>query len=211
MAITNYTELQAALRNWSAKGASLDAVLPDFIALAEVAIFTKFRARALTKALSVAYAPAATSITLPADFISARTLQDSAASGRSGQVEIVSAERLTELRLSPASADRTKTQLYVTARDATFVFPPAASGTISGLYLAKEPALSGATPTNYILANFPDIYLFGALFELADYQKDNDAAIKHKARFDEALTRANEQAAYLNQDQVFRAPRMTVV
>ena len=51
-------------------------------------------------------------------------------------------------------------------------------------------ALSDAQPTNGVLADYPDLYLFGALVEAAPYLRDADMLALFAARFDAALTEA---------------------
>lgn len=210
MALATYSDLKAAIAAWPAEGTSLDSVIPDFIRLAEVNILNSFRARALVSTLSLTYAAAATSVQLPADLISIKAAYDYA-SGRSGRVEFVSAERYVDLQINAIQMDGTKTYLYADNRNLVFVSSPTVGGEIRGLYLAKEPALSDSNTTNYILTNYPDIYLFGSLIELAIYQKDGDAAAGYRERFNAAMLGANEQSPARNSGQVYRSPGMTVV
>lgn len=208
MAITTYTELQAAVKAW-ANRTDLDAVIPDFIRLAEVRIWASFRAKALTQDLSLPYAISASGVTLPSDCISVVTLKDTVGT-RTGEVEVVSYDRYAELQLQPYIADQSKTYAVVTGREVLFLSAATDAGTISGKYLAKEPSLSGSVATNYILTNYPDLYLFGSLLELCDYLKDDEGAIKYNLRFDKALEQANTQHAYIG-ERTYRSPRMTVV
>lgn len=207
MALTNYTQLQASVKAWSNR-TDIDALIPDFIALAEVRIYAKFRAKLLTSDLSLPYLAAATSVSFPANFISAQSLYDTA-SGKTGRVEVVSADRFTELQVDPQLLNTSMTQVLVTGRELIFVTPPTQSGTIKGRYMTKEPALSVAS-TNYILTNYPSLYLFSSMMEVADYLKDDGMLAKYQGRFDAALEEANTQTPYVG-ERAYRSPRMTVV
>lgn len=208
MAITTYTELQAAVKAWGAKS-SLDTLIPDFIALAEVRIWSELRAKALVSDVSLAYSIGATSVTLPDDLISVIVLKDTVGT-RTGEIEVVSHDRMAEIQLKPYIVDQTKTYVTVTGRQVLFTGATTSAGTISGKYLAKEPALSGSVATNYVLTNYPNLYLFGALLELADYTKDDASATKYELRFKAAMEQANMQSAYIG-ERAYRSPRMTVV
>ena len=207
MALTTFSELRAAVLDWSNKP-SLTAIVPDFITLAERRIWAQLRSKALVKSLSIAYSIAATSVTTPADMISILSLVDTSG-GRSGVVTIVNQGRFAELQADTALQNAGVTQMLSTGRSLLFVAAPTVAGTISGKYLAREPALSASVASNAVLEAYPDLYLFGTLMELADYMKDDLGLGKYKARFELAMQDANEQADYVGQRYI--APRMTVV
>jgi hypothetical protein len=208
MAITTYAELLAAVTSWTNR-IDLAARIPEFIALAETRIYEKFRAKSLTKALSLPYLAAATGVTLPSDLISVVSLRDTA-TGRTGAVDVISYDRYVELQNFAVLLDRTSTSVVVTGRELLFVVAPTSAGNIVGRYLAKEPALSGTNATNEILTQYPNLYLFATLLEAYDYLRDDISAVKYQARFDEAMNAANEQHAYIG-ERAYRSPKMTVV
>ena len=51
-------------------------------------------------------------------------------------------------------------------------------------------ALSDSAPTNYILEQYPDVYLFGALVEAAQYTLDAQLSAMCEARFQAAVADA---------------------
>jgi hypothetical protein len=209
MAVTTYAELQTAVVSWTNR-TNLTARIPEFIALAEVRIWAKLRAKSLTKDLAVTYIAGDTEKALPTDLISVVSLRDTAG-GRSGLVEVVSYDRYQEAQTnSSILVDTTRTYVVVTGRQLLFVNAPTVSGSIVGRYLAKEPALSGSVATNEILTQYPDLYLFASLIEAYDYLHDDSNLAKYVARFGEAMDAANQQHAYIG-ERAYRSPRMTVV
>jgi hypothetical protein len=52
-------------------------------------------------------------------------------------------------------------------------------------YFQKIPALSSQSPSNWLLAAAPDLYLFGALAEAHGFVKDAESLALWKARRDE--------------------------
>lgn len=61
-----------------------------------------------------------------------------------------------------------------------------------------RPRLSEAAPTNAVLAEHPDLYLFGALAEAAPFLRDGEMLAVFAARLDAALTEARMREARLN-------------
>ena len=207
--ISSYSQLQTAILEWIVRNdATTTARVKDFISLAEVRIWEKFRAKALTKAYTATYAPADVAVSLPDDLIELQSIRDTA-SGRTGTVEIVGHERYTSLINAPALRDTTKTHVMVTGRQIVFVASPAEAGSFVGRYLAKEPALSDSVASNAVLTHYPDLYLYGSLIEAFDFMRDDAGVAKYTARFNDAMARANEQAPH--SVRVFTAPAMTVV
>lgn len=208
MALTTYTELQAAIVAW-ANRTDLTALIPDFISLAEVRIWTSLRGKALVKDFSLPYLAAASSVDLPSDMISVLSLVDTSGA-RAGLITVLGNDRFAELQANPVMIDTTTTQMLNTGRTLYFVSVPSAAGTITGKYLAREPALSGSVATNYVLTNYPDLYLFGALLEVSDYLKDDAQILKYKTRFEMSMADANSQSGYMGQ-RPYISPSMTVV
>lgn len=54
-------------------------------------------------------------------------------------------------------------------------------------YIARAPALSAANPSNWILTDYPDTYLYGALVQSAPYLKDDARTATWGALFTAAL------------------------
>jgi hypothetical protein len=66
---------------------------------------------------------------------------------------------------------------------------PAADRNYTGemTYIARVPALSVANPSNWILTDYPDAYLYGALVQSAPYLKDDARTTTWGALFTAAL------------------------
>ena len=66
---------------------------------------------------------------------------------------------------------------------------PAADQDYTGelTYVARLPALSAANPANWILLDYPDAYLYGALVQSAPYLRDDGRAATWGALFTGAL------------------------
>lgn len=62
-------------------------------------------------------------------------------------------------------------------------------------YRAAIPNLTAAAPVNWLLTLAPDLYLWGALVEAADYAEDDASLQKYLARYDKALRGINRVSA----------------
>lgn len=68
---------------------------------------------------------------------------------------------------------------------------PDAVYSVSCTYEAKPLALTAEEPTNALLTEWPDVYLFGALIEAADWAGDDASLIKWQAKFKAAIDGIN--------------------
>lgn len=72
-----------------------------------------------------------------------------------------------------------------------FYPPPAANNTLELWYYATIPALDDYLINNWLIARFPDIYLYGALSEAAPYLNNDDRLQTWATRFGSAFASAN--------------------
>jgi hypothetical protein len=172
MAISTYAELQAAIAAWLNR-ADLGAVIPDFIALAESRHNRDLRTARMETMVDLTASAGEARVALPADFLEARGLvlrtdpvaeldyltpsallaaYPQSATGRPGSHTIIG----TDLHLGPVPDD---------------------DYTLTLTYYQRIPALSAASPTNWLLTTAPDTYLYAALLEAAPFLMD-DARIQ---------------------------------
>lgn len=67
---------------------------------------------------------------------------------------------------------------------------PNVSGDLRADYYASIPALVGMTSSNWLLARYPDVYLYAVAFEAAKYTHDAEMAMATKGLMDEAVSSA---------------------
>ncbi|WP_374576114.1 hypothetical protein [Phenylobacterium sp.] len=179
MTLSTYTDLKSAVADWLDR-ADLTARIPDFIALAEAQMNRSLRLRRMI-ARSTASLDAEFT-TVPSDFLEviALTLDD-------GQV-LTPAPPQVLAALKAAASATARPRRYAVVGEAFHLHPPpdAAYG-VTLTYYAKIPALSASTTTNWVLAEAPDAYLFGALLQAAPYLRDTDAIAIWSAGYDAAL------------------------
>lgn len=187
MSISTYSELQTAVANWL-KRSDLTANIPDFIRLAEVRIKSLLDLKDLEVTADLTVTQNSDTVALPADFKSpvALWLDD-----------INPREKLTQAL--PQTLPYTTTPcrpLYwaIDAGNVRFQAPALLTYPLKFRYL-QTFELSNTNPTNDLLANYPDAYLFGALYEAGDYTHDDQNTVKWDAKFRDAIARALNQEA----------------
>lgn len=179
--MNTYSTLKVSIASWLAQSniASGDAIVDDFIDMAEAEVNRRLRVRFMESALSLTATSA--TVALPADYMGFRA------------VHIDGSERYTLEYRTPEqlnSIDNGSRQpQYYTVRGDNMVFPadPSSTITVAGTYYAKPTALSGSNETNWITNNYPQVYLFAALKNAAIYSSDDAAISKYSALLDKAL------------------------
>lgn len=168
MSLATYTDLKTSIAGWLAR-ADLDAIIPDFIALAEARINRDLH---VSQQDATATGTVATNaITLPTDCRAIRALHVSLGGAY--------------LELHPQPPEAAKGKDLGTLPRGYVVIGSTIYLTGTGLdtaayrlyYTAKVPALSDAAPTNWLLTAEPGAYLYGALVEAAPYIYDDQRAV----------------------------------
>lgn len=179
MPIGTYSELQTAISGWLHRS-DLATKAPDFIALAESRLNRLLRLRTMESNEAMTASAGSRSVALPAGFIDPLALWLELASGRS------------ELRFYHPSVLPVTTSTGVptcwTVDGANLAFErPVDQAYSLTLRMLKAFSLSDAQPTNWLLTNHPDLYLYGALIESAPYIRDDARIALWQERFDRAF------------------------
>mgnify|MGYP001369243551 CR=1 FL=1 len=168
MAITTYAELKSSIASWLNRegDTSLVAVIPDFIALAEAQIARDVRhwrqEKRVTTSVNEQYE------NLPLDWL--EMIQIQLTSG--GRLQVISADELQNRKESSLSAR--KPRYYRLTSDQIEFYPaPDSSYEVAMQYYARVPALTDTDTYNWVLTEYPDIYLYGALIHAAPYLIDD--------------------------------------
>ncbi len=176
MTIQTYSDLQAAIANWIAR-ADLSVNIPDFIALFEAVANRRLRLRQQESAASLT--PSSGVAALPADYLAWRRVTWMGQFPR--ELEYVHPSYLHALYPTlPADIPR-----LFTIEGSNLTVAPTDSTALTFDYFQKIPALSSTSPSNWLLASAPDLYLFGSLAEAHGFVKDTDSLALWKSRRDE--------------------------
>ena len=187
MAITTYAELKAAAASWLVR-TDLTERIPEFVALAEARLNRVLRARlAETEAELTATAGSRTAA-LPPGFTEPLRLWLAKDDERI-ELPFVAASLLG------ASARPGEPGAW-TVDGANLAFDrPCDAAYALTLRMLKAFSLSDAAPTNALLTEGPDVYLFATLCEAAPFLRDAELAAAYEARLDRAIAELNAKDA----------------
>lgn len=183
MTISTYAELQGAVADWLER-ADLTNRITDFIALAETQFRRNRRMRVSrlmtrnTRTISAGYT------SQPTRFID---VVSSVLSDGSSQWRLDPAPQ-TVLDGMSTIVGTGKPRFWAVVGDQIRYFPaPDTSYTESLTYYQAPESLSDSVTSNWVLAEFPDLYLFGALKEAGPFLKDADLLTMFEAKYASAL------------------------
>lgn len=167
MAISNYTELRAAVAAWTHR-TDLTSVIPDFIALAEDEFNQRLRLAGQEAFDELTCTARLTD--LPSDFLELRSAEYQG-------LPLTLIAYGTPEYLTIAQDGSTGTPRAYSLRGTQIeLFPAPSSVTLNITYWAKVPALSDSNGTNFLLTLHPSLYLTAAKKWAAIYMRDAELA-----------------------------------
>ena len=192
MAITTYTELKAAIVDWSARS-SLSDKADEFIDLTESMFRRPYShptqqriggLRANKTRTTGTLTSGTNSLALPSDFLELDRLTLTA---DNLTLEWVPVERLAQITLSGTGQPR-----YFTVEDAIYFDRTPDSDYAYGLsYWPQPTALSDSNTTNWVLTNYPDVYLAGCMYWASRYKQDLEMATTWAQQYKDAVSLAS--------------------
>ena len=183
MSIATYAELKTAVADFM-NVAEADASIDTFIKLTESQFERELRVREQEK--SASYLINDTDLSLPADFLEIKSIT---LDGTGRRLDFVSQDSLMNHQSLTASP-----KLFTVFGEFIKVWPQPASGSdvaATLLYYARLDPLSASAPTNSILTNYPDLYMYGCLTNAAGYLKDDASLGIYAPLYERAVRAAN--------------------
>lgn len=166
MALDTYANLQTSIATWADRNdAAFIAAIPDFISMFEVNANAELPLRTRFNLATATLATVAntSTVTLPTDFLEAKALINTSTSNPIDVLSYYPAAQLyTAFPTAITVPDRPKGFTYV-GSTLELAPTPDAIYNLKLYYYQKVTALSALAPSNWLLANFPNLYLFGAL------------------------------------------------
>lgn len=176
MALDNYTNLQTAIitHAWRTGSSTFAPLVPDLIRLTEDRLNSELRVGQMETSATLALTNGAAA--LPANFLEVRTAS-------AGDYSL----SLAPLDYAKDRLPGSGTPIYYTLSGSQITTFPSGTGNLSLLYYAKIPNLGPGTATNWLLTDYPGVYLYGALSEAASYMMDDNRIPVWESRFADAL------------------------
>ncbi|NIT13986.1 MAG: hypothetical protein GTN99_07035 [Candidatus Dadabacteria bacterium] len=200
MTISSYSELKTGLQNWSARtDSAITSRHDEFIDMCENSLFygmedpfTGDKIRPLRNSnmqTTTDLTVNAQEVAKPSDYLSAIRLYIDGTPQR--DLEYLAPDQFW----SRAGAVTTSKPYYYTIEGDNFVFGPSPDSSYTGklLYYAKFSQLSDSNTTNWLITNYPNVYLFGSLLHLYIYLRDDNEAKKALSLYKSFLNGLNEQ------------------
>ena len=188
MAISNYSELNTAVANWLDRDDLTDRI-PEFIALAEARFNRLLRIRAMETKQTASTVADQRNLALPTNFIQMRNLQINTSPITS--LEYVTPEMYDRLY---GGSDTGTPKAYTILADEIQLGPiPASVQTIEMLFYKKFDALTSSAPTNWMITNAPDVYLYGCLLEAEPFIMNDPRVQLWATAFQQAIADIQDQ------------------
>lgn len=190
MSYDTYANLQTEIKAWLKRTSMADTIVEGFIALAESEMNRKLRTR---------NQEVRETFTLSTQYTDLTTLTNAVLEMRNLQINtdpVRALEYRTPYQLDNEMPSDTvgKPAYYTIHGDDLEVKPiPDTSYTAEASFYSKIAALSDSNTTNWILANHPNIYLFGALYYGNIYIEEPGSAQSYKTLFEAAMDELNKQ------------------
>ena len=191
MAISNYSELKAAIADWLNRSDLTDSI-PDFIVLAETRHKRDFKIRRMETRVTTNTIADTEYYTLPDDYIAMRNIKLN--SDPKTPLEFLTPEIMDRLQ---AGSKIGKPKAY-SIKGNTIQIRPIPDGVyeIEISYYKTFAALSDSNTTNDMLTHHPDVYLYGALVEAEPYLQNDKRIPVWQSYYDRAkedIIKSNER------------------
>jgi hypothetical protein len=166
MAISTYTELQAAVADWLNRD-DLTAMIPDLVTLAES---TLNRVMRNTRMITTGTLTATTaSVAVPTDMLEPVLLEITSTGIPLEQIDVNQLVMLRKHRTRTAGSPK----FYaILGRNVALAPTPSGSTGLTMTYYQSIPALA-SNSTNWLLTYNPDLYLYTCLMHAAPFLKDD--------------------------------------
>jgi hypothetical protein len=187
MALTNYADLQTSVANFLHRS-DLTSIIPDLIQLAEAKLYKDIDAKLQDTVAQISATKGVESVSLPNDFINMRSLV------------LLSSPNVTLDYYSPDAYYAAKPwnsagtpAIYTIINNTLYLQDiPDSNYSLKVVYRAKIPTLATAS-TNWLMTNFPNVYLYGTLSEAAPYMMNDERLPVWNAKYQEAILTVNQQ------------------
>lgn len=186
MALGTYSDLKQAIANYLNRSDLTDQI-PTFIALAELRFNRKLRLRANLKRSQTTTVDANGAptpyVALPPDYNSIKSI--TVQGNPNVLLDFVPASQFLGLQ---GANDVGKPNFFTVIGNEIQLAPqPDSAYTLELRYYNQFSALSDTSTSNWLMANAPDIYLYGALLEAQPYLMNDARLTTWKALFDQAV------------------------
>ena len=213
MTIDTYAKLKDAVANFSERG-DMTKFIPDLIGMAEARISRTLdhpfmSGRATSTVVTTSSEPQF--VDLPTDFQAMRRLY---LSGVTGQpiIEYLTEGQLAREKNRTGGARSRPTKYTIFGSELELLPIPDSAYVLEMVYRKRLPILSDTVQSNWLLSLSPDIYLYGSLYQAAQFTGEQDKIARWDSCYNTAyddLTHHGRNMKYGNQPRVMVAGENT--
>lgn len=178
MALNNYNNLKASIANFLARQ-DLDTSIPDFITLCEARLNNNPDFRLGKMICKLGSDVIGTEVGLPVDYLGMRTLRI-----QDGSELVQVSPKVLQAKKRTSCTDQ---QYYVDLGNRIELYPGVTDMALEIFYYQRLPALSDMNASNWLLAQSPDVYLFGSLIEGSAFMKNDERVGLWATRYKDAV------------------------
>lgn len=186
MAITDYASLQTSVANWLHR-TDLTSLIPDFIALAESKLSSDIDSRSMETRVNLTTTANNAYVTLPTDMLEMRRLQ--VVTSYNVTLQYRTPDEIAQE--FPTNQTGTPTCFAVVGGQIQLAPIPDSAYTLELVYVQRIPALSNTNTTNWLVTNWPNAYLYGALCAAQPYIANDARLPTFQALYQEAVNGIN--------------------
>lgn len=175
MALSTFSDLKSAMQDWSERS-DLSGKMNDFVTLAEARIrkdLIRAEIRVREAVTSDTLTPSSGVCTLPTRFMAMKTVQCQAS-----DPTILTYKPMTWLREAYPDGTSGTPAYYGIVGSSLYMFPLTSSDIAIDFWEYPEP-LSDSNTSNWLLTNYPDVYLWAGLTEIAFFGQDEELEGKY--------------------------------
>lgn len=166
MSFADYTSLQTSIGSWMHRS-DLGTVAPDLITLFEADFNndSSNHCRQMEQETSIT----ATSgyLITPTDWLAWRQIK-----GTNNGIDFQVPTSPLEISTDRTAGESNSPSRYAVVVGSKTYLKPSIAGTFATVYVSQLPALSSSNTSNWLLAKYPNLYLWGSLAFAASFQSD---------------------------------------
>lgn len=185
MAINTLALLKQAIGNWSHR-TDISDVIDNFIELAENEIDKRLMLRSNELRATATMSTSSRFLELPTRYLKMRRL-----SLINGTLNYEIEQKAPEAMQIENAAGRPR--IYTITSQLEFDRVPDSAYILEMSYFSRLEPLTTSNTSNDVLTNYPDLYMWGALAQLALWEKDPDQLAIYQLKFNQAVEFANKQ------------------
>jgi len=180
MAFNTYDDLKTSISNWADRD-DLNSFIPDFIALCEARFNRELRLRSMEQKEYADTVGGQANYALPTNYLMMREFRLN--TNPTVSLTYVSPEIYEAWNLGSGEP-----KFYTIIANEIRLGPtPAGVYEMEMLFWRKFPNLSSTVASNWMLANAPDVYLYGALMEMEPFVQNDERLAVWAAGYHRAI------------------------